>query len=161
MTLHQAQTFGRAKTLKATAIIAGIFLVVFMFMETSGDFANGILFFMEAVTNIHFIIILGILFGLTFLFGGKAGKEIIIDKRNFVVTSIKYVVLIILTIIIYAATIGIVKDNGSTRNFQELLVTYFLTPLIKTGGLAIIPLLLIWLWSTYQMRLLEVKKKTK
>jgi hypothetical protein len=161
MTSHEAQSFGRAKTVKATAFIAGIFLLVFMFMETRGDFANGILFFMEAVTNIHFIIILAILFGLTFFFGGKAGKEIIIDKRHFVVTSIKYVVLIIVAIIIYAGIIGIVKENDSTRNFQELLFMYFLTPLIKTGRLAIIPLLLIWLWSTNQMRLLEVKNKTK
>ena len=89
MTSHEAQSFGRAKTLKATAFIAGIFLVIFMFMETRGDFANGILFFMEAVTNIHFIIILAILFGLTFFFGGKAGKEIIIDKRllNYYIKS--------------------------------------------------------------------------
>ena len=160
MTAEEAQTFGRIKTLKATGLIVAVLLIVFMFMETRGDFANGILFFMEAIGNIHFVAIMIIVFGLTVLFGGKAGKEIILDKKNFILTSLKYSVLIILTIIVYAAAVGIVKDNTtSTDNFVRLLTTYFLTPLIKTGSLTIIPMLAIWLWSTNQMRL-KVTEKT-
>ena len=156
MTPQEAQKIGRTKTLKATAIIVAILLVVFMFMETSGDFANGILFFIEAISNIRFLAILTILFGLTFIFGGMAGKEIILHKRNIALTSIKYVVLIILSVIIYAAIIGIVKDKtSSTNNFQRLLTTYFLMPLAKTGSVTIIPMFIIWLWATNSMRLIK------
>ena len=159
MTPQEAQTFGRTKTLKATGLIVAILLVVFMFMQTSGDFANGILFFIEAISNIHFLSILTIIFWLTFLFGGKAGKEIIVDNKNFILTSLKYAASIILTIIIYAAIIGIVKDNTtSADNFTRLVTTYFLTPLAKTGSLLIIPMLVIWLWATNQMRLQATNK---
>ena len=160
MTPQEAKTFGRTKTLKATGLIVAILIVVFMFMETKGDFANGILFFMEAISNIHFLAILTILFGLTFLFGGIAGKEIILGKKGIILTSLKYSVLIILTIIIYAAIIGIIKDETtSSDNFRRLFTTYFLTPLVKTGSLTIIPMLIIWLWATNQMRLRKTNKK--
>jgi hypothetical protein len=52
-----------------------------MLMETRGDFANGILFVSQEISNIHFIVILIILYGLTYVLGGKAGKEIILYKK--------------------------------------------------------------------------------
>ncbi len=154
MTPQEAQTFGRTKTLKATGLIVAILLVVFMLIETSSDFANGIVFFTEVISNIHFLAIMTIIFGLTFLFGGMAGKEIIFKNKSYVLTSIKYASLIILTIIIYAAIVGITNDKTiSPDNSERLFTTYFWTPLAKTGSLTIIPMLTIWLWATYQMRL--------
>lgn len=159
MTSQEAQTFGRTKTLKATGLIVILLLVVFIFMQTSGDFANGILFFIQAISDIHFLIILTILFGLTYLFGGKAGKEIIIEKKSIMLTSIKYALLIILTIIIYAATVGIAMDKtSSVNNLQRLVTKYFLIPLANTGSLTIIPMLVIWLWATNQMKMAERQK---
>jgi len=160
MTSQEAQTFGITKTLKATGLIVLLLLVVFMFEQTRGDFANGILFFTQAISNIHFLVILIILFGLTFLFGAKAGKEIIIQKKNIVFISVKYVILIILIIVIYAAIVGVIMDKTSSPdNFQRLVTTYFLTPLARTGFLVIVPMLLIWLWATNQMKLADKKKK--
>src|SRR2546423_3457037 len=112
MTVHQARIFGRLKTLKATGIIVALTFVVFFIMETRDDFANGILFFIEEISNIHLLVILGILFGLTYLFGGKAGTEVILGRKNIFLTSIKYVVIIIVSIITYAAIIGVIKDKN-------------------------------------------------
>jgi hypothetical protein len=154
MTPQEAKDFGRAKTLKATGLIVAILIIVFMFMETRGDFANGFLFFIEAISNFHFLAILTILFGLTFFFAGIAGKQIILEKKGIIFISLKYSSLTILTIIIYAAIIGIIKDHTtSSDNFERLLSVYFLTPLVKTGSLAIVPMFAIWLWATNQMRL--------
>ena len=159
MTSQEAKTLGRTKKLRATGLTVAILIVAFMFMETRGDFANGILFFMEAILNIPFLAILTILFGLTFLFGGIAGKEIILDKKGIILTSLKYSVLIILMIIIYAAIIGILKDKTtSSDNLGRLLATYFLTPLFKIGQLTIVPMFVVWLWATNQMRLRMTKK---
>ena len=153
MTKNEAQIIGRTKTLKATGLIVAILLVVFMVLQTRGDFANGILFFMQAITNIHFIVIMSLLFGLTYVFGGFAGKEVILENKSSIWISFKYPVAIILSVIIYAAVVGIVKDNSpSMDNLRRLLFTYFLTPLAKTGSLAIIPMVGIWLWSTRQMK---------
>ena len=101
-----------------------------------------------------------ILFGLTYVFGGMAGKEIILEKKSILLTSIKYSIIIILAIIIYAAIIGLFKvGNLSANNFRRLLTTYFITPLIKIGSVTMIPMLAIWLWATNQMKIISGKRK--
>ena len=51
------------------------------------------------------------------------------------------------------------KDKTtSSDNLGRLLATYFLTPLFKTGSLTIVPMFVIWLWATNQMRLRMTKK---
>lgn len=159
MTPTEARKFGRKKILKATVITIIMLLVIFFYMETRGDFANGFLFFLEAMANIHLIIILGILFALSYVFGGLAGKEIILSHKNYLWTAIKYCLAIMLAIILYAAVIGVAKDgNYQTRNYLRLLTTYFLTPLLKTGSITIIPLSAIWIWATNKMKLVSCRE---
>src|SRR5688500_11749908 len=107
MTPLEAKTIGRKKTIKATAIITAILLIVYMIQETRGDFANGILFYMQAITNIHTVAVITIFLGLSFLFGGRAGKKIILDKKNFILISAMYTAIIYLSIYIYMAIIGL------------------------------------------------------
>jgi hypothetical protein len=153
MNIKEAQILGRTIVVKGTVLIVGILLIIFLIMSTISDFGNGILFFFEAILNIHFLAIMAILFGLTLLFGSSAGKEIILEKKNYILTSIKYVILIILAIIIYAGVVGVVKDKTNTPdNFERLITTYFLTPLVKTGSITIFPMLGVWLWATNLMQ---------
>ena len=154
MTSKQAMKIGKTKILKATLVAVIILIAIDFIMETKGDFGNGLLFFMESMSNIHLVAILSILFGLTFIFGRKAGKEIILDKKNFKLLAIKYSIAIIIGIVIYAAIIGIYKSKNSfAKNFLHELSIYFVMPLIKFGSLSLIPMLPIWLWATNQMRL--------
>lgn len=124
-----------------------------MIQETRGDFANGILFYIQAVTNIHTIAILTIVLGMSFLFGGRAGKKIILDKKNFIVISIMYAVLIFLLIYIYMAIVGLTNVPDFIPKGTLPLFKYYLCPLAQTSVKAIIPILVAWLWATYQMRL--------
>ncbi|HTD40814.1 MAG TPA: hypothetical protein VK671_09355 [Mucilaginibacter sp.] len=154
MTPLDAQQFGRRQALKATALVALIPFSVFLYLETRGDFANGILFFIQGLLNVHVLIMLAILFGLTFVLGGKAGKEIILHKKNYLFITFKYAIVITSAIIVYAAVVGILKDGDTSYNdFTKRLTHYLLEPLLKTGSLLIIPMLLIWLWATNQIRL--------
>ena len=50
-------------------------LFIFMIRETRGDFANGILFFLDAAFHIYAVGLYAILFGLTFLSGGRASSH--------------------------------------------------------------------------------------
>lgn len=130
-----------------------ILLLLLMFLETRGDFANGILFYMRAITNIHSIAILTILFGLTFLFGGKAGKDIILKNRNFILISILYSVIIYLSLYLYMAIYGITNRPDWISDKPMAIFKYYLLPLALESAKAIIPILAAWLWATYRMRL--------
>ena len=53
MTALEIKKFARNKILKATAILLTVLTILFLLGETNGDLANGILFFMVAIANIH------------------------------------------------------------------------------------------------------------
>lgn len=155
MTPREAQSAGRSKTIKAILFCLAIPLLILLFQETKGDFANGILFYIDRVFTGENLIYLIIILGLTFLFGGWAGKEIIISKRNLVVTSIKYAALIYMALYIYIIityrppTIHLAIGNKPNRYLQ-----------VASGSIhSAIILLVAWLYATYRLQLLGQKNK--
>ncbi|MEE1946172.1 hypothetical protein VRU48_13700 [Pedobacter sp. KR3-3] len=146
MTLEEAKTFGRNQALIKTAIAVLVMLLFFFYEQTHGDFANGILFFLEAITSVRFIGILIILFGLTFIFGKRAGKAIMLDGKPFVPIAIKYALIIVLFITVPAFVLTIMSGLAST-DLQEFTLAFLLGTLFW-----ILPMLLVWLWATNRMR---------
>ena len=149
MTDIEIKRFARSKAINATVVLLTVLIVLLLIGETRGDFANGILFFMEAIANIHTLIVLTILFGLTYLFAGHAGQEIIIERQNIFLISLKYVVLISLTISIYSMIIALSRQNDFTLSgFENAISLYFLPLFLKTD----LSLLVVWLWATNKMK---------
>jgi len=158
MTPREAQSIGRSKTIKATIVCLAIPLFILLLRETNGDFANGILFFIAGVfTTLNFII-LSIIFSLTILFGSMAGKNIIIEKKNTIVTSIKYVALIFLTICIFIFIAGTIY--GTEQVSQETsLFKFTLWSAVLASIKITIPLLAAWLYATFRMQALSAGKR--
>ena len=149
MTDIEIKKFARSKTLNATVVLLAVLIILLLLGETSGDFANGILFFMEAIANIHTLIIVTILFGLTYFFAGHAGQEIIIKRQNIFLISLKYVILISLTVSIYSMLIALSRQNDLTiSGLENAMSLYFLPLFLKTG----LSLLVVWLWATNKMK---------
>ena len=101
-----------------------VLTILFLFGETKGDFANGILFFIDTIFNINTIVLLIILFGLTYFFGAIAGKEIIIEKKNTLLITFKYVILISLSITIYTLIAGFIREKDLSNDLQNLLSSH-------------------------------------
>ena len=149
MTILEAKTISRNKTLKATALLVTIFILLFLLGETRGDFANGILFFIQAIANIHTLIICTILFGLTYFFAGLAGKEVLLEKQNIFLVSIKYAILISLMISVYVILIDFFREKDfSYGGIAKIVNSHFVGLFFKTA----ISLLVVWIWATYKMK---------
>lgn len=149
MTILEAESFARNKTLKATGLLLAILFFILLLGETRGDFANGILFFMEAIFNIHTLILLTILLGLTYFFAGKAGKEVIFEKQNAFLVSVKYVIVISFALSLYAMCVRLLREKDFTYNgIQKLFASYFFGLFIKTA----ISLLIVWIWVTTKLK---------
>lgn len=149
MTGSEAKRYARNKTLKATALLSAILSFLLLLEETSGDFANGILFFIGSVTNIHALVISTILFGLTYLLSGLAGKEIILERQNITLVSFKYATLISLAISAYATLIVFLRERDLTYDgFERVIDAYFFGLFFKTA----ISLLVVWFWATNKMK---------
>ena len=152
---------GISKTLKSTAILYAVPLFILMLIETRGDFANGILFFIHGVTNVHVLLITVLLFGLTLLCGKRAGREVIINEKNFTLIAFKYTLAITLALVIYIAIAANIKDdNIAAHNISALPLNNFIQALIKIGLKIFLPLLAIWLWAANSLRIAYTKIKT-
>lgn len=143
MTSSAAKRIGFKKTLKYLLIIWVIFEFVMMLQQTSGDFANGILFF---IANHFYYPILAIylsIFVTTLFFGRKAGHDILISGRNKIKTACKYIVLslLIVWLTIFILT-RIDNMNWNWDNYSQILVL---------AGALSLPIIVIWILAVYSI----------
>ena len=82
MTPEKAKTLGRRYSFASAIFIFVTFQVIYLISETRGDFANGILFYLDRQMN-PFTILSFLIFFLSFiLLGQRAGHRILILKVN-------------------------------------------------------------------------------
>jgi hypothetical protein len=148
MKVIDAKKIGRREILKATGIVIVILLFVFFLVETSGDFANGILFFLDALLNVESLIAILLLFSSTFYLSGLAGTEIIIKKRNYILISLKYVSLISSAVSLYVILLVLIKRDPTYITAYRILLVYFLPMFLKTE----IALLFAWIWASKKIK---------
>jgi hypothetical protein len=92
-TRTQARKIGAYKALKYTLIV---FLAVearMLYLTTRGDFANGILFFMQEQMNSLALSIIFLLFLCAFVLGRWAGIKILMDEKSHVLMALLFAFL--------------------------------------------------------------------
>jgi hypothetical protein len=76
---------------KAAAGFLWVFLLMegfALFVETRGDSANGILFFLEKQRDLVFIGLVAVLLSTVFVLGRAAGRQILVDERNHILVAL-------------------------------------------------------------------------
>src|ERR1041384_4300800 len=87
MTTQESKKFGGQLTVRSGLFLFVLLELIYMFTQTQGDFANGILFFIDSQLNVYFTVFLFLYFSTLYLFGRKAGHEIIIKKRKYLLVG--------------------------------------------------------------------------
>jgi hypothetical protein len=90
MKMKTAQQIGGRQAVRTLFFVVLIIELAFLIRETSGDFANGILFYIAEQFNLFVLGLFLILFSATYYWGRSAGREIIIDGKNYLWIGIKY-----------------------------------------------------------------------
>jgi len=114
-----------------------------LFMETRGDFANGILFFIQEQFNSPQNILVIIIFLVNYYLGSKAGVKIINDKKNHWKIGIKSVTT--LMGIMTAILVIIYMTLGAPESAWQSLIWVILT--------IAAPLSAVWLWAVWRIKL--------
>lgn len=81
-TRSQARKIGSRKALKYTLLVYLILEAGIFYMATKGDFANGILFFIQEQLNNLVLSVVLLLVLSSFVFGHWAGTQILVDGKN-------------------------------------------------------------------------------
>lgn len=132
MTEQQSKQIGRAEILKTLFVAVLIAELYWMINETRGDFANGILFYLDYHANIFMLSFYLILFGSAYFFGQNAGREIILLNKSSFKTAIKYSLL---STGIIASFAGVVTAINKANVFYIILLALVI----------LIPITLVWL----------------
>lgn len=86
--IEQARRIGGRK---AAAGFLWIFLLMEGFgflVETRGDFANGVMFFLRGQANWVIIGLMLVMPGAVFVLGRAAGRQILVDERNHILVAL-------------------------------------------------------------------------
>jgi len=86
-TKTQARKIGAYKALKYTLIVFLAFEAWMIYLETRGDFANGILFFMQEQMNSLILSVVFLLFLCAFVLGRWAGIKILMEGKSHVLMA--------------------------------------------------------------------------
>ena len=86
-TKTQARKIGAYKALKYTLIVFLAFEAWMLYLETRGDFANGILFFMQEQMNSLILSVVFLLFLCAFVLGRWAGIKILMEGKSHVLMA--------------------------------------------------------------------------
>jgi hypothetical protein len=110
----RAREIGGKKAAGAFLFAFLLFEVLALFIETKGDFANGILDFLRAQVDAFFLSLTLVMFITLFFLGRMAGKQILYDKKNHVYVGLMYAFFAIAIVLAYAVgcvfILGIVMD---------------------------------------------------
>jgi hypothetical protein len=114
-----------------------------LFMETRGNFANGLLFFIQEQSNSPQIILIIIIFLVNYYLGSNAGVKIINDKKNHWKIAIKSIITLIgiITAILVIAYIAL----GAPEYVWQSLIWVIVTIAVPITG--------VWLWAAYRIKL--------
>lgn len=156
MTPRKAQSIGRAKTLKATLVCFVIPFIIGLYEETKGDFANGIIFYFHRFFSPSNLTPLILIMGCTFLFGGWAGKEIIISKKNVIITAVKYAALLYVIEYVYLYITYKPPTMQLAIGNNPNLFLYIASNSFQW----VILILAAWLYATYLLHRMRLKNKT-
>ncbi len=130
-------------------LVAMIILEIFLFFtESGGDWANGLIFFIDAQMNPEVLVFF--IFGITYFLGGRAGTGIFEQPEKYLSAGTKYGLLTSLIMIIYWA-IAYLVSNGFNVTFYQIMLIWpalLLTAAIASG----------WLWAAWRI-MQNVKNK--
>lgn len=138
-----AKQIGARKTFRRSLAVIIAWQLFLLLIETRGDFANGFIFYLDAQLNIFVLLIYVLILTAAFLFGRRAGEEILNNPHNYIKTGIKYALITSLILTAYWFTVGVFKGRG---------VAYALQVLPKTAAIVTVVLVLTWLWSVRHIK---------
>lgn len=160
MTKESAENIGiRIATISVTIGI------VFAYLIPTFVFYDGTLKSFTWIFDIGFWfnVILGIAFfyGMGYLFGKRAGIEILIKKRNYILTGIKYGVLTLITATFLTSLIGFFQEGiYNIGGFSNPFYDYIFKPMYWILMYGILPAIIVGILFGLTIKLNGNKKTT-
>lgn len=139
MTLQESKKIGGLAAIKSAFIPFLLIELFYLYIETRGDFANGILFFLDRQMNLFILLLLLAYFITNYFLGIYAGYNILIKSRNRYLIALYSALIITLLVISFPIIGGLMHSESFTKE-----------KIIETSKISLILFILFaltWLWT--------------
>lgn len=144
MTIQQSKRIGGRQLIKAAAVLFAIFEFILLYKHTKGDFANGILFFINEQANIFFTGFILLYFLTMYLAGRVAGYDVLIKKRAGIQAVLLYSFITALLIaFFFVLTVTLIFNfETQTQKSNETVQLIFIS-----FTALFVAMVFIWFWA--------------
>ena len=151
MTIQSSKKYGGILLFKVGILLLVIAELIYFFGESQGDFANGILFFLDSQANLYFLAFLILYFSTLCLFGRRAGHEIIIKKKKYLLTGIIFGVCSSVLITIYFLGFILLVNNSIDPEYNKQNQSEITRIFIQNFFIIMICMVSVWIWATNRL----------
>jgi hypothetical protein len=146
-----AGRYGGELMVKAGLLLFGLAEGWYLMNETNGDFANGILFFLEAHSNIYFPVFFILYVSACYLFGSVAGYQVIIKKKRQLPSALLFGFMHAFIIILcFSGCVLLINhsiDPAYNRKHKADIINYYFRAFL----IILVPVVIMWIWAANRM----------
>lgn len=143
--------YGGRLLIKIGILLLVISELIFFLGESQGDFANGVLFFLDAQLNIYFLAFLILYFSTLYLLGRKAGQAIAAKRKKYISVGLIFGMLSSILITIYFSAAIFLLNNSIDPEYNKQNQHEIIRILIQNFIIISICMAIAWIWATNRM----------
>ncbi len=147
MDILRAKKIGSRQAIKAVTVGLIVAQLIMTFLTLDNGLLNGFLWFTHFNYNLNLLIGAIFMYACGHIYGQKAGKEIIIKKRESFLVGFKYGLLTIVTTAFLASWTGFFQEGiDKIGNDDDPFVDYIIKPVFWVLVFGFFPSVFIGLW---------------
>ena len=155
MDINTAKRIGRNIAIKSGLIGLCIAYLLFavMMLSWDADYKKALFWIFDVEFKFHLFIGAVGLLTMAYLFGQLAGVEILIKRRNYLLTGVKYGILTLITGTLIGSSVGFLQEGiDNIGGFSNPFYDYYFKPLYWVTMFGIIPAIIIGLLFGHQIK---------
>jgi len=151
MSTQISSKYGGRLLVKIGVLLLAISELIFLLGESQGDFANGLLFFLDAQLNVYFLVFLILYFSTLYLLGWKAGQVIAVDRKKHISVGVIFGVISSVLITLYFSGSIFLLNNSIDPEYNKRNQHETIRILIQNFIIILICMVIVWMWATNRM----------
>lgn len=155
MDIKTAKHIGQRLALKSGLIGLLIACILFAWVTFSWDqtLSKSVLWILDAEFWYHLVIGAIGLLTMAYFFGQLAGVEILMKKKNELLTGIKYGLLTLVLGTLIGSTVGFLEEGiDDIGGFSNPFYDYYFKPMYWVTMFGIVPVIIVGLWFGRQIK---------
>lgn len=147
MSTQISSKYGGRLLIKIGLVLFFIGEIIYFLGESQGDFANGILFFIDSQMNMYFLAFIILYFSTLYFLGIKTSQSIVAKRKNLTAIGIFFGICSAILITIYFGGYAFLLNNSIDPEYNKRNQGEIVRIFIQNFIVISICMVAIWIWA--------------